>query len=86
MVEHYIFNFFNIYRYIMVAYFLLSWLPSGQDSTIGRLLASVVEPYVSQFRRIIPPVGFIDLSSLVALFATYPISFGVVAIVNLIAG
>lgn len=55
---------------MIIGYILLSWVPSARDSAIGRLLAKLVEPYLSVFRRFIPPIGgVIDLSPIVALFA-----------------
>ena len=34
----------------------------------GRVLASLCEPYLEPFRRIIPPLGMIDISPIVAIF------------------
>ncbi|WP_332237555.1 YggT family protein [Sporolactobacillus sp. KGMB 08714] len=57
----------SIYSWILVIYILMSWLPSVQSSRIGRLFARVCEPFLSPFRRIIPPIGgVLDLSPIVA--------------------
>lgn len=59
----------QIYIYMIIAYILMSWIPSLQHSTFGQLLGKVVEPYLAIFRKIIPPLGMIDLSPIVAIFA-----------------
>jgi YggT family protein len=44
----------------------MSWF-NAQQSSIGQLFARICEPYLEQFRRIIPPIGMIDISPIVAL-------------------
>ncbi|WP_018659482.1 YggT family protein [Allofustis seminis] len=59
-------RFLEIYRLALLAYFLLSWLPEASDSGLGRLLERICEPYVSYFRRFIPPVGMISFAGMAA--------------------
>ncbi|WP_150266242.1 YggT family protein [Paenibacillus tepidiphilus] len=60
---------FNIYFYMIFIYILMSWLPNSRENFIGELLAKLVEPVLSPFRRFIPPLfGMIDISPIVALF------------------
>ena len=50
-------------------YALLSWVvPAGYNPTMA-LLGTIVEPVLRPFRRLIPPIGAIDLSALWALIA-----------------
>ncbi|RYL95482.1 YggT family protein [Sporolactobacillus sp. THM7-4] len=57
----------DIYSWILIIYILMSWVPSVQDSSVGQLFARVCEPFLSPFRRIIPPIGgVIDISPIVA--------------------
>ncbi|MDN3954071.1 YggT family protein [Sporolactobacillus laevolacticus] len=59
----------QIYSWILIIYILMSWVPSVQDSSIGQLFARVCEPFLSPFRRIIPPIGgVIDISPIIAFF------------------
>ncbi|AIQ13889.1 YggT family protein [Paenibacillus durus] len=59
---------FNIYFYMIIFYVLMSWLPNVRDNFIGELLGKLVEPYLTPFRKIIPPLfGTIDFSPFVAL-------------------
>jgi YggT family protein len=50
-------------------YALLSWVvPAGYNPAMA-LLATVCEPVLRPFRRLIPPIGALDLSALWALLA-----------------
>jgi uncharacterized protein YggT (Ycf19 family) len=57
----------RFYGFLILAYVLMSWFPMrGILYDINRVLASLVEPYLSIFRRFIPPMGGLDLSPIVA--------------------
>ncbi len=73
---------YNIYFFMIIAYILMSWLPNARESTVGLYLAKFVEPYLSIFRRFIPPIGgVIDLSPLAAIFVLQFIWLGIKTIV-----
>jgi YggT family protein len=46
---------------------ILSWFDPGLRWTISRLLFDITEPFVAPIRRVVPSVGMIDLSFIVAL-------------------
>ncbi|PRZ16966.1 YggT family protein [Laceyella sediminis] len=73
---------FTIYQFVLIIYILASWLPQVFESPVGQLLARLSEPYLSVFRRFIPPIGFIDISPIVALFALHFIRLGVMTIIS----
>ncbi len=78
---------FTIYNYMIIAYILLSWVPNARESFIGNLLGKLVEPYLTPFRRFIPPIGgMIDVSPIVALFALHFVRLGVFAVIGWIVG
>jgi YggT family protein len=59
-----------VYILLIFAYVLMSWvrLPySIWMNRIQRFLYDVVEPYLRIFRRILPPLGPLDLSPMVAV-------------------
>ncbi len=58
----------GIYSWTLFIYILLSWFPNARDSSIGRFLARICEPFLEPFRRIIPPIGMMDISPIVAYF------------------
>jgi YggT family protein len=77
----YISTLIEIYTYMLIAYVLLSWLPSARDSFVGEILGKLCEPYLSIFRRFIPPIGgMIDISPIVAMIALRFIGEGIRAI------
>lgn len=75
----------TIYYYMIIGYILLSWFPNARESSIGQVLARLVEPYLSPFRKIIPPLGMIDLSPIVALMSLHFARFGVDAVADMLA-
>ncbi|WP_134684565.1 YggT family protein [Brevibacillus migulae] len=77
---------FLIYRYMLIAYVLMSWVPQMRDTGIGQLLERLVEPYLAPFRRFIPPLGFIDLSPIVAFFALIFAHSGLKLLLQLVFG
>ncbi|UOE92913.1 YggT family protein [Alkalihalobacillus sp. LMS39] len=70
----------TLYSYAIIAYILMSWFPNARESSIGQFLGSIVEPYLAPFRKIIPPLGMIDISPIVAIFALHFARMGVAAI------
>nr|WP_279306750.1 YggT family protein [Paenibacillus auburnensis] len=78
---------FQIYYYMILIYILMSWLPNLRENFIGELLGKLVEPYLSPFRRIIPPLfGTIDISPIIAIIVLRFAVGGLHSIVNLIFG
>jgi len=73
----------TIYTFMIIAYILLSWLPNARESFIGDLLGKLVEPYLSPFRRLIPPIGgMLDISPIVAIFALRFVAAGLIAVID----
>lgn len=56
----------GIYTWALIIYILMSWFPNARETAIGRLLARICEPYLEPFRKIIPPIGMMDISPIVA--------------------
>ncbi|WP_226665821.1 YggT family protein [Metabacillus litoralis] len=74
----------SIYSYAIIVYILLSWFPGARESSFGGLLAKIVEPYLEPFRKIIPPLGMIDISPIVAILALRLAQSGLTSIFNMI--
>lgn len=62
---------FQVYGWIIIARIILSWVRHDPYHPVIRFLYDLTEPYLSIFRRIIPPLGIMDLSPIVALFTLY---------------
>ena len=64
----------QIYILILIVRAVLSWFPYSPDSPLNpvrRVVITLTEPVLAPFRRIIPPVGMLDLSFLVALIVVW---------------
>jgi YggT family protein len=80
----YVFRLEDIYTFLIIGYVLLSWLPNARDSFIGQLLGKIVEPYLSIFRRFIPPIGgMLDISPFIAVLALSFIAYGIIFVLDL---
>jgi len=56
------------YSYMLVVYILLSWVMHEEHyPPIVRWLQSMVEPVLTQIRKVIPPIGGIDVSAIAAV-------------------
>ena len=74
----------GIYKWMLIISILMSWFPNMRESQIGYFLAKVCEPFLEPFRRIIPPIGMMDLSPLAAFLVLSFAPAGVRVIQNLI--
>ena len=64
----------DFYYWLIIIYCIFSWFPvreGGIMYDIKYVIASLVEPYLSFFRRVIPPLGGIDFSPMIAIIALY---------------
>jgi YggT family protein len=57
----------NIYTILLLVYAVISWIPDLRRGRWVYYLASVIEPVLIPIRRIIPPLGGLDLAFLVLL-------------------
>ncbi|MBY0120775.1 YggT family protein [Bacillus sp. S/N-304-OC-R1] len=73
------------YSWALIIYILLSWFPNARESGIGQFLGRICEPYLEPFRKIIPPLGMIDISPIVAIFVLRFASSGLVQLFHWIA-
>lgn len=59
---------FDVYTWLLIIRIILSWIPHNHHQPLIRFIYEVTEPFLGIFRRIIPPLGMIDLSPIVAFF------------------
>jgi YggT family protein len=63
----------QVYSAILLVYALLSWIPSIRGKWT-EYVAMLVEPVLSPVRRIIPPIGGLDVSFIVVLIVVQLVS------------
>ena len=64
--------FISVYILLIFVYVITSWIRLPYSPWLNRFqrfLYDVCDPYLRLFRRILPPLGPLDLSPLVAVFA-----------------
>jgi YggT family protein len=62
----------DVYFVCLILRAVLSWFPppqSGFMATVGEFLFSITEPVLAPVRKILPPLGGLDLSFLVVVIA-----------------
>jgi YggT family protein len=66
--------FIYVYVLLIFVYVLTSWVRLPYSVWVRRIadfLRDVCEPYLRIFRRILPPLGPLDLSPVVAIFSLF---------------
>jgi len=69
-IESFVDVFIGVYILLILAYIVLSWfrLPySVWLNRVQRFLYDVCDPYLRLFRRIVPPLGPLDLSPMLGV-------------------
>ena len=63
----------SIYSFVILARLLLSWVPDMIDPyhPAAQFLHQITEPVLEPARRLIPPIGMIDISATVVLLAIW---------------
>jgi YggT family protein len=62
-------NFLSIYFILIIIRVLLSWFPNiDWLNPPFSILSQLTDPYLNLFRSIIPPLGGLDLSPILAIF------------------
>ena len=60
----------QLYIFVLLARILITWVPNLDPSNPAvQLLFRVTDPVLEPARRIIPPIGMIDISPIVVFFA-----------------
>ena len=70
LIESLIDAFIYVYILLILAYIILSWIRLPYSiwlSRIQRFLYDVCDPYLRLFRRVLPPLGPLDLSPMLAV-------------------
>jgi YggT family protein len=69
---------FRIYLLLMLVYAVVSWVPSLRGRWTD-YVAMLVEPVLVPVRRVIPPMGGLDLSFLVVVILLQVVNSAIVA-------
>lgn len=83
-IQYYVNLAFTIYQFMIFIYIIMSWVPNLQASKFGEVLGKLVEPYLSIFRKIIPPIGMFDFSPILALLVLPFVAQGLLIVLSYI--
>ena len=65
-----LFSTITIYNYLLIIRILLTWFPNLDTSNpILVNLFAITDPYLNVFRGVIPPIGGLDLSPILAFIS-----------------
>ena len=59
----------SAYIWVVIGRAVISWVSADPYNPVVRFLVQVTEPVLSRIRRVIPPMGGIDLSPMVLILA-----------------
>ena len=60
----------GIYSFVLIIRVLLTWFPNvDMGNTVLSTVSSITDPYLNAFRGLIPPLGGLDLSAILAFVA-----------------
>jgi uncharacterized protein YggT (Ycf19 family) len=84
-IQAFVHVFISVYTLLILAFIITSWirLPySPWLNRIQRFLYDVCDPFLRLFRRVLPPVGPLDLSPMVAVITLIVVDRLVTALLN----
>lgn len=58
---------FNALTLLILARALLSWVDPGMRSSVGKILVDITEPLIGPIRRMMPSMGGLDFSPIIAI-------------------
>lgn len=61
--------FFNVFLFAIIAVAILSWISPMPRNAAVSLLLSLTQPVLRQARRIVPPIGGVDISPVLVFIA-----------------
>ena len=82
-VQSFVHVFIYVYILVIFVYVLTSWIPlpySPALSRVQRFLYDVCHPYLRLFRRVLPSLGPLDLSPVLAVVVLFAVQRGLDAL------
>lgn len=73
-IQKFVWVFVFVYGLIIFVYILMSWIRVPYSVWMSRIqgfLRDTSEPYIGLFRRVLPPLGPLDLSPMIALLVLF---------------
>jgi YggT family protein len=65
---------FQVLAFAIFARAIISWFPIDPQGPIVRTLNAITDPVLEPLRRVIPRIGMIDITPMVAIFVLFALS------------
>ncbi len=65
---------FRVLAFAIFARAIIGWFPIDPQGPIVRALHVITEPVLEPLRRVIPTIGMIDITPMVAIFSLFALS------------
>ena len=62
-------NLIDLYSLVVLLAVILSWVPLDRRNPLVTITHALTEPVLAPIRRVLPPMGGLDLSPMALLFA-----------------
>lgn len=59
---------FQVYAILILVRVVLSWVRHNPYHPVIRFVYDMTDPYLNIFRRLLPPIGVVDFSPVIAFF------------------
>ncbi len=72
VIQSFLDVFIGVYILVILLYIITSWIRLPYSPTLNRIqrfLYDVCDPYLRLFRRVVPPLGPLDLSPMLAVIS-----------------
>jgi YggT family protein len=63
--------FLELYGMLIFIRVLMTWIPMNPHNVLFETICAITDPYLNLFRSIIPPIGMIDISPMVAMMIIF---------------
>ena len=74
LVAHIVGYLVQFLAFAIFARSIISWFPIDQKGPVVQGLVAITEPVLEPLRRVIPPIGVIDISPMLAMIALFVIA------------
>jgi YggT family protein len=61
----------DVFVWLLIIRALMSWVSPDPRNPVVQIVAALTDPIMQPFRRIIPPIGAIDISPMILIFVVY---------------
>ena len=67
IIAHLVGYLIQFLGYAILVRALLSWFPIDRDGPVVKAIAAITDPVLEPLRRVIPPIGMIDITPMIAM-------------------